>query len=224
MAEADGWRPEAWRIIKQRPDVVFFLLTKRPERVRSCLPPDWNDGWENVFFNVTCENQEMADERIPLLLELPFKHKGIMAAPFIGEVSIAGHLASGQIEQVIAGGENYDGSRPCLFDWVKKLHAECVAADVTFCFIETGTRFVKDGKTYHLPDKRLQSEMAFRSGMFHRGKPQDFRLVVPQPSFFEGETGYKKFFRERCQTCGSRMICNGCSNCGQCAKENPSAF
>ena len=179
---------------------------------------------ENVFFNVTCENQEMADERIPLLLELPFKHKGIMAAPFIGEVSIAGYLASGQIEQVIAGGENYDGSRPCLFDWVKKLHAECVAADVTFCFIETGTRFVKDGKTYHLPDKRLQSEMAFRSGMFHRGKPQDFRLVVPQPSFFEGETGYKKFFRERCQTCGSRMICNGCSNCGQCAKENPSAF
>lgn len=194
MAEADGWRPEAWRIIKQRPDVVFFLLTKRPERVRSCLPPDWNDGWENVFFNVTCENQEMADERIPLLLELPFKHKGIMAAPFIGEVSIAGYLASGQIEQVIAGGENYDGSRPCLFDWVKKLHAECVAADVTFCFIETGTRFVKDGKIYHLPDKRLQSEMAFRSGMFHRGKPQDFRLVVPQPSFFEGETGYKNSF------------------------------
>lgn len=63
-----------------------------------------------------------------------------------------------------------------------------------FCFIETGTRFVKDGKTYHLPDKRLQSEMAFRSGMFHRGKPQDFRLVVPQPSFFEGETGYKNSF------------------------------
>ena len=208
----------------RNPQHAYLFLTKRPERVRACLPPDWNDGWENVFFNVTCENQEMADERIPLLLELPFKHKGIMAAPFIGEVSIAGYLASGQIEQVIAGGENYDGSRPCLFDWVKKLHAECVAADVTFCFIETGTRFVKDGKIYHLPDKRLQSEMAFRSGMFHRGKPQDFRLVVPQPSFFEGETGYKKFFRERCQTCGSRMICNGCSNCGQCAKENPSAF
>ena len=38
------------------------------------------------------------------------------------------------------------------------------------------------------------------------------------------ENTYKKFFRERCQTCGSRLICNGCSNCGQCAKENPSAF
>lgn len=224
LAEADGWRPEAWRIIKQRPDVVFFLLTKRPERVRVCLPPDWNDGWENVFFNVTCENQEMADERIPLLLELPFKHKGIMAAPFIGEVSIAGYLASGQIEQVIAGGENYDGSRPCLFDWVKKLHAECVAADVTFCFIETGTYFIKDGKTYHMPDKRLQSEMAFRSGMQYKGRTQNFKLRQAQPSFFGEENTYKKFFRERCQTCGSRLICYGCSNCGQCAKENPSAF
>lgn len=25
LAEADGWRNEAWRIIKQRPDVVFFF-------------------------------------------------------------------------------------------------------------------------------------------------------------------------------------------------------
>ena len=52
------------------------------------------------MFNVTCENQRRADERIPILLELPFKHKGIMCAPFIGPVSIAKYLPSGQIEQV----------------------------------------------------------------------------------------------------------------------------
>ena len=88
--------------MRQRADVVFFLLTKRPQRVRECLPPDWGSGWDNIIFNVTCENQRRADERIPLLLELPFKHKGIMCAPFIGPVSIraisarradrAGHL------------------------------------------------------------------------------------------------------------------------------------
>ena len=71
-------------IIKKRPDVKFFLLTKRPERVAEHLPSDWGDGWENVMFNVTCENQRRADERIPILLKLPFKHKGIMCAPFIG--------------------------------------------------------------------------------------------------------------------------------------------
>lgn len=27
--------------MRQRSDVVFFLLTKRPQRVRECLPPDW---------------------------------------------------------------------------------------------------------------------------------------------------------------------------------------
>ena len=64
VEEADAWRSEAWAMMKQRPDVVFFLLTKRPERVSACLPPDWGEGWENIFFNVTCENQRRADERV----------------------------------------------------------------------------------------------------------------------------------------------------------------
>lgn len=122
LPEADKWRPEAWKIMQERPDVVFFLLTKRPERVMNCLPAEWNDGWENIFFNVTCENQQMADERLPILEQLPFKHKGIMAAPFVGPVSIAKYLQKGFIEQVIAGGENYDGSRPLKYEWVKKLY------------------------------------------------------------------------------------------------------
>lgn len=217
LEEADAWRSEAWKIIKQRPDVVFFLLTKRPERTAFCLPPDWGDGWENVFFNVTCENQVRADERIPLLFELPFKHKGIMVAPFIGKVSIKDYLPEGQIEQVIAGGENYDGSRPLEYEWVKGLYNECVDANVTFCFIETGTNFVKDGKTYHLPDKNLQSRMAFRSGLQFVGRPQNFKLRLPQPGLFdEAVPPYQKFWREKCAVCGSKIICNGCSNCGRC--------
>ncbi len=78
LEEADNWREEAWEITHRRPDVKFFLLTKRPQRVEKCLPKDWGDGWDNIMFNVTCENQHRADERIPILKELPFKHKGIM--------------------------------------------------------------------------------------------------------------------------------------------------
>lgn len=217
LEEADEWRQEAWNIMKQRPDVIFFLLTKRPERVKNCLPPDWGDGWENIFFNITCENQQRADERIPFLLDLPFKHKGIMAAPFIGEVSIKKYLSYGQIEQVIAGGENYDGSRPLQYSWVLNLYEECRSADITFCFIETGTYFIKDGKTFHLPDKSLQSRMAHKSGLQYQGRPIDFKLTGnPQASLFEEEDRYKKFFGQRCQTCGSKLICNGCSKCGLC--------
>lgn len=218
LAEADKWRGEAWKIMQQRPDVVFFLLTKRPERVRDCLPPDWGEGWENIFFNVTCENQQMADERIPFLLELPFKHKGIMAAPFIGKINIAPYLATGQIEQVIAGGENYDGARPLQYDWVKILFDECRMADVTFCFMETGTNFIKDGKTYHIADKRKQSEQAYRSGLQYQGKKIDFKLGSEgQMSLFAKDV-YRPFFRKRCNVCGGRLICNGCSNCGLCEK------
>ena len=216
LEEADKWRNEAWDIMRRRPDVVFYLLTKRPERVRQCLPEGWNDGWENIFFNVTCENQQMADERIPLMLELPFKHKGIMAAPFIGPVSIAAYLPAGQIEQVIAGGENYDGARPLRYEWVKTLYDECRAADVTFAFIETGTVFVKDGKTYRLPDKRLQSEQAYRSGLQHRGRRIDFKLTKTGQTELFGENLYRPFFKPRCDICGSRLICNGCGSCGSC--------
>lgn len=216
LEEADKWRDEAWNIIYQRKDVIFFLLTKRPERVRECLPDDWGSGWENVFFNVTCENQKRADERIPFLLELPFKHKGIMCAPFIGPVSIEKYLSDGQIEQVICGGENYDGARPCNYDWVKTLRRECEAHNVTFCFIETGTVFIKDGKTYHIPSKRIQSEMAYKSGISCKGKPIDFKLTGSFGEPIPPNELYVPGYRKDCESCGSKPICNGCSDCGKC--------
>jgi len=216
LEEADEWRNKAWDIMKKRSDVKFFLLTKRPQRAKQCLPPDWDDGWENVFFNVTCENQRRADERIPILLDLPFKHKGIMCAPFIGEVSIEKYLSDEQIEQVICGGENYDGARPCNFEWVKKLRQECEKYNITFCFIETGTNFIKDGKKYHIPKKFVQSEMALKSGVNFVGKPIEFKLTdnfgldIPQNEL------YVPHYGKNCDKCGSKLICNGCSDCGRC--------
>ncbi len=216
LPDADRWRPEAWDIIRQRPDVVFFLLTKRPERVASSLPPDWGEGWENVWINVSCENQRNADERLPLLLKLPFRHKGFMAAPFIGPLDVDRYLATGQIEQVIAGGENYDGSRPCDFDWVISLSDQCKRHNVRFCFIETGTNFIKDGRAYHLPDKGIQAEMALKANVNNTGRPITFRLRDPLGFELAADELYKPRFRATCQKCGSRMICNGCSDCGKC--------
>ena len=218
LEEADVWRDEAWDIMRRRPDVKFFLLTKRPQRVRDCLPRDWGDGWNNIFFNVTCENQRRADERIPILLDLPFKHKGIMCAPFIGPVSIEKYLGDGQIEQVICGGENYDGARPCNFDWVKSLRAECVAHNITFCFIETGTHFIKDGRHYHLPKKQVQSQMAHKSGMNYEGKPMVFHLTDDWGYPISKERLYVPNFGRNCTECGSKLICNGCVDCGKCEK------
>ncbi len=64
-------------MIKLRPDITFWLQTKRAERVLDNLPSWWGDGLENVIMVFTTENQKKrADERLPILLDLPFKHKG----------------------------------------------------------------------------------------------------------------------------------------------------
>lgn len=215
LEEADAWRDEAWDMIKQRPDVAFFLLTKRPERVMAHLPSNWNDGWENVFLSVSTENQPRAEERLEILSLLPFKHKGVVAAPFIGPISLKKWLARGFIEQVIAGGENYEGARVLSYAWVKALYEECKSYNVKFCFMETGTRFEKDGKIYTLKDKDLQSTMAFKSKLQFAGRPLDIKLHKIQCDLFDN-TWYQKHWQERCSYCGSRLICNGCSDCGKC--------
>ncbi len=215
VEEADEWRMEAWNIIRQRKDIVFFILTKRPERVLSLLPSDWEEGYENVFLNVTCENQRMADERIPILLDLPFKHKGIMCAPFIGEIKIDRFLDTGKIEQVIVGGENYDGARSCHYEWVKSLYESCKKRNITFSFIETGSVFVKDGKNFNILDKDVQSLMAFKSGLNYKGRKIEYKLYDEFYNLLSDDL-YKPYFDKKCMTCGSKIICNGCSKCGKC--------
>ena len=217
LPEADEWRPEAWAMMEERPDVKFFLLTKRPQRVSECLPKDWGEGLPNVFFNVTCENQRRADERIPLLFELPFRHKGIMVAPMIGPLDIDDYLKEGQIEQVLCGGENYDGCRPCRYEWVKSLSDQCRSHDVTFSFIETGTIFIKDGKRYHIPDKKEQARQAFRSGLSFRGGEMVWELRDRWGRELTKEELYVPHYHPvTCRECGSRLTCNGCSDCGKC--------
>jgi len=42
---------------------------------------------------------------------VPARHKGIMVAPFIGKVDLEKNLASGQLETVLADGENYESTK-----------------------------------------------------------------------------------------------------------------
>ena len=216
LKEADAWREEAWDMMRKRSDVIFLLLTKRPERIRECLPADWGDGWENIFLNVTCENQKRADERVPLLLALPFKHKGLHCAPLLGPLTIGKYLDSGQIEQVACGGENYGGSRPCDDQWVRNLSDECAARNITFCFMETGTNYIKDGKQYKIRSKQAQNAQAYKSGLTYQGKPMSFHLKDASGQSIPKEDLYVPHFVKKCQTCAFKLICNGCSRCGRC--------
>ena len=197
LEEADEWRDDAWKIIKARPDLHFWLQTKRAERVEKCLPSDWNNGYRNVSMCFTAENQQRADERIPILLSLPFKQKNIMCAPMIGKITLDKYLKTGQISKVLVDGENYDGNRPLHYDWVKQLYHECLENDVLFDFVGTGNNFVKDNQTYRVV-KAYQHVMALKSG-----------LQIPSV-----DTNIK--IQSKCKFCKRRDSCNGCKNCGKC--------
>lgn len=86
--------------MRQRPDIIFRLLTKRAARIKECLPKDWGNGYENVLLQVTTENQKRADERLSILQDIPARHKGFMAAPFIGEVDAEKYLKQTRQEYI----------------------------------------------------------------------------------------------------------------------------
>lgn len=46
---------------------IFYIITKRIDRFMDCIPADWGDGWGNVTICSTCENQDRADYRLPIL-------------------------------------------------------------------------------------------------------------------------------------------------------------
>ncbi len=164
LEEADAWRDEAWQMMKIRSDVYFLICTKRPERILSCLPRDWEAGYENVILTVTCENQQMADKRLPMFLQIPARRRFVFVAPILEEVNLDKYLQGGKIDEVSVGGESYDFARECNFDWVKKIYSSCKKHGVDFDFHQTGSNFVVDGKRYKIKhhDEYSQAKKAVK--------------------------------------------------------------
>jgi protein gp37 len=98
-------RDRLWKLIKDCPWLDFQLLTKRPENISGMLPPDWGEGWENVWLGTSVENQEWADKRIPLLTDVPAKVHFLSVEPLLGPIQFK---TLDDIEWVIVGGETTD--------------------------------------------------------------------------------------------------------------------
>ena len=156
LQEADGWREECWKMIRQRADCTFLFLTKRIERFMECIPEDWDDGYENVVVCCTIENQENADRKLPVFQTLPIKHKCITAQPLIGPIDMEKYLD--HIELVVVGGESDRDARVLDYDWVLNIREQCMRKHVSFEFRQCGTHFIKDGKQYRLQTKDLCSQ------------------------------------------------------------------
>lgn len=167
LSDADGWRDDCWKMMKERSDCRFYFFTKRIDRFEACLPADWGDGYDNVMIGCTVENQDRADFRLPIFLSLPIKHRSVIAAPLLEKIDISAYL-DGRIEEVSAGGESGQYARPCDYDWILSLREQCISKNIPFYFHQTGACFVKDGKTYFIK-RRFQHSQARKAGI-------DFRI------------------------------------------------
>ena len=168
---------------------IFQVLTKRPRRMRDFLNADHRwvtiEGraqrryyeqtgddpamWlsvklpvPNVWLGVSVENQETADERIPLLLETPAAVRWLSCEPLleginIEEIENRGSLYdqaqrgrywlpltgsftdSPTLGWVVVGGESGPKARPMHASWCHSLMKQCTDAGIPF-FMKQGSQ------------------------------------------------------------------------------------
>lgn len=171
LDDADEWRIDVWKMIKERSDCHFFFITKRIDRFYVNLPNDWADGYTNVTICVTCENQDRADYRLEIFNNLPIKHKMIVCEPLLEEINLSDYLNK-NIESVNVGGESGLNVRPCNYDWVLSIREQCIKANVNFTFRQTGAYFIKDNIMYHIP-KSKQSIQAKKAKIDFKAKKKN---------------------------------------------------
>ena len=156
IKEADKWRNECFKMIKERQDCKFLFLTKRIERFKEIIPDDWNDGYDNVIVCCTVENQKNADYKLSIFKDLPIKHKCITMQPLLEKVNIEKYLDD--IELVLVGGEQDYNARVLDYDWVLDIRKQCIKHNVNFEFRQCGTYTIKDGKTYKIETYNLTKQ------------------------------------------------------------------
>lgn len=157
LSDADSWRDECLEMMKTRSDCMFYFFTKRIERLNFSVP-------DNVIVGCTCENQKMADYRLPIFKKLNIKYKTIILAPMLEKMDISKYLGS-DIYEVNVSGESGSSQqiraqqvRALNYDWVLDIRNQCIKANVNFGFHQTGARFIKDGKEYFIERKYQLSQ------------------------------------------------------------------
>lgn len=137
---------------------TYQVLTKRPRRMleffawnyqgmsRREAEADWLASWPNVWLGVSVENQEQADERIPLLLQVPAVVRFLSCEPLLGPIDLNSlpyspdRMYRSSIDWVIVGGESGHDARHCGTGWIRGIIEAC-KANGTACFVkQVGSR------------------------------------------------------------------------------------
>lgn len=141
---------KVFKVMKENPQHVFQILTKRADILRYYDGEGWLDWTHNIWMGVSVEDDKVV-KRIDLLRKTKARVKFLSCEPLIGplpELNLKG------IDWVIVGGESGRKPRPMDKAWVKDIKTQCAEADVAFFFKQWGgtnkkkTGNLLDGKKY----------------------------------------------------------------------------
>ncbi len=154
--DLDAHRSRLWELIKATPNLIWMLLTKRPENVVLMCP---EEVVRRCWIGTTAEDQVRTERRILQLTEIPAAVRFLSCEPLLGPVSLSLGLPSSdgfvasfsgpvhvddgalQVDWVICGGESGAGARPMHPEWAQSLRDQCAEADVPFFFKQWGEWF-----------------------------------------------------------------------------------
>jgi len=111
----------------------YLILTKRPEEAIKI------GGWiknlsdnSDLMFGVSVENQRTADERIPILLQIPAAKRFVSVEPMLEKIDL-GHFLLGKAEPSLGLCPHGSESCRCNYTWIPGL-------DWVICGGETGPK------------------------------------------------------------------------------------
>ncbi len=147
-------------VIANYPQHIFMVLTKRPERMKTIFTEVMialkEKPLSNLWLGVTAENQARADERIPILLQIPAVVRFVSVEPMLESLDLTHDLDGYQgndkygprLDWVIAGAESGPGARFFDESWARSLRDQCIEVNVPF-FYKQGRI---DGKLVKMPE------------------------------------------------------------------------
>jgi len=145
----DQWI-EIMSAMRDAPQHTYMFLTKRPygmlEFAETCVGRFAESMPSNWWFGVTAENQETANERIPILMDIPAAVRFVSVEPMLGPVNIFEPVTRARLSGVpmqfpdwcICGGETGHCARRLSPVWMVNLANQCQAAGVPFFFKKFG--------------------------------------------------------------------------------------
>ena len=213
----EEWILDVWVNMALAHTHTFQVLTKRPERMRAFVDKCRGEveflyeavmegvpvrqrrefQWPllNVWLGVSAEDQQRADERVPILRRTPAAKRFLSAEPLLGPIDLerGGWALHRQIvpprgrplpglDWIIVGGESGPEARPMDSRWALEIRDECRSAGVAYFHKQNGEFLDERALAQHdwidvdqSPEVVIGEERYFRVGKKRAGRLLDGR-------------------------------------------------